>query len=287
MFELPFHIVRKKDEQITKAEMHQFWIDVFSGVPQPDDEEVVTVAWRLTRRLAALKGIVQYGELLREATSMHPSPWEQPVTMFENTTKSKDRALQTIQRNALPLLPPEDRKERVIWIDTMRILGLLLGVYRNVRSRFAFEALIQVPEEFWPNKETILELEETLVQETLGDLVRNGFQRSTEALQQRLYLTLSEAGELVNMAQALALPATLAPTEVFRAIQLLRLEDLVKRCRLDGDFRAELMALKVLNKLLGLNKKAAIQMDDDFMDKMENIIETKAITMEEDDEQNE
>ncbi|RLA78088.1 MAG: hypothetical protein DRG33_06025 [Deltaproteobacteria bacterium] len=105
-------------------------------------------------------------------------------------------------------------------------------------------------------------------------------------MQEEYYLTLEESFELINMAQSLALPVTMAPQEVLRAISVLRLEDLIRRCKLDQNFRTELMAIKTLNKLLGLNKPVplAIQEGDDFVKKMEDIIEAEAIPTEEKEE---
>lgn len=284
--ELPEKIRRKSSEIEEQERVHQFWVDVFAGVPRPGDEEVVAMAWRLTRRLAQMKGILNYGQFLRDATALSPSPWERPVKRFKDAIPSREFAIRAIQEAPLPLSPPSDRRELQRWARAMRLIGYGLDALEGVRERQVLQALVRVPEEYWPAKTTIMRWEEEILQEALDLLIDDGFKAVSRRLQERYHLTMSEAFEVVNMAQALALPSTVAPTEALRALAVMRLESLIKRCRREGDARAELMAHKALIKLLGLNRPVAKALeDDDFVQEMERVIETKAIEDSDDEDE--
>lgn len=286
MFDFPEKIERKKESYQRNQEIHEFFVDLFAGVPRPNNEAVVAMAWRLTRRLAHLKGILRHGELLRAATNIDPSPWDRPVKSFQGAPEVHDLALRSLQITPASLQPPEVPAERSNWVAIMRMIGYKLAMHEKVKNRYTLEALLSVPEEYWPSPDTIMLWEETIIQDVLDWLIDSNFKTASNRLQEEYYLTLEESFELINMAQSLALPVTMAPQEVLRAISVLRLEDLIRRCKLDQNFRTELMAIKALNKLLGLNRPVplAIDNDDDFVKKMEDVIETEAIPTEEKEE---
>jgi hypothetical protein len=254
--DLPAYIQRKKDAAAKRAAELAFFEKLWQLESiDPDDWQVVHTAYRLTRLVARVKGIVVMGETLESGTKLTTDPWLQPVGKLTEKPPSEVPALLDQAGSlAVPLSPPPltDPQQRMRWRRVFETAADRLQMGQDPASRLILMGLMDHLDQ-WPSPRTLMDWEYALLTEGLDMLIENGYVEAGRFLRKTYGLHHWEALEILAMSMTSALASTMSSVDVARALQYLRLEDLLSRCKKEADHKTELAVLKAINQLRGLD----------------------------------
>lgn len=268
----------------------------------------VAIAWRITRELARLRGLIASDETLMAVSE---EDWEYPKDGFRPNMSARvfdsrvwepfDKAKYHDEPGfgrihptrgevfGIALCPPpipsaleeEDDYNYTLdpqfgyWLETIRCIGsyLRLGIDPKDNEYLARDGYFPLIDPLlcraaWPGQQQVEIFEELLVEEVVGLLAEEPQRTVAKTLRNKYGLTEFEIDCALKMARASALKLVTGDVEEDRGLMVMRLEALMKRARDSFDLRTELGALKQLSIILGLSRT---DRDDTMKDIMEVI----------------
>lgn len=244
-----------------------------------DDETLpyrIRVAWRITRALGSVTGVMDDDEPLTTAlvtTRDDPDPWTttRPPPMIDTTTfyGSQLQVLELYLERAdelfdgIGLLPPENCPKSLvlIWTSMVETIASALGMEKGSEALPELGRLGLIPlvdpettQDQWPTRLQIIVWEHQLIEETADLLGKMSPPKVKAELFRQHGLTTYEGGCLVKMAIRAIREEFDLDIEDHRALMIARLNDYIERSRTALNLRSELSGLKQISIVLGLSR---------------------------------
>lgn len=261
-------LLRKLQGSERRAMLHELFT-VDAEVADPFDPETkpqrIMVMWRLIRTTAIVKGLCSEDETLDQATEVEPSPWTNPFLPVGSASGGsalrRARATTLLRQHnvdgGLPLLPPRATPEALgRWCTAAAIVAADLGVERSREGLLGLQGLLDPHQckRCDVRSAEVLAFEDMLLTESLDMLLDKGERASLRHFKSVYNFSHKEATGLLRVVKVQALERSGASVEEKRALQEMRLEDFVGRCKETMDMDGEMKGIKELSKIQGLTR---------------------------------
>jgi len=245
------------------------------------------VAWRITREMCILKGLVgdrtRLGEVSFDNLTSTASNF--PI---DNTPRASTRnfARMELDNKKWTIIPnyshPED------WIEVASRIGKYLPVMAGGKvQRHAWEWIThpQHIKHALPPFADLVWFEDQIIYSAQKELTRNGTHTVLNKLRETFGIDGIEGMNIVAIAYACVEQLVCTNREQNRAMMVLRLEDYIERARdnVIPDLRAEIYALKQISMIQGLTKAEEDTSQQGIRDALARISDDRRLELEQDD----
>ena len=235
----------------------------------------LSVATRMVRELARLKGLVRDEQLLMDSQLLL-GHWGVPIEYINPHPPGPEYIRKAFISMGPPETPSFADPHLLQWVDIMEAIAARIGIYSTAQGlRGIYQMLDPAHTQgIFPRPEEIMAFERFQIEEILQAQVQEGVFRSMKILtreEEGYSLSMPEAKRALQLSKSIAPEITQAEIETEKAMMILRIEDVIQNAKTQGDIRAELQALKLLTFVQGLHRVSG---DDTMQELMRVISET-------------
>lgn len=229
-------------------------------------------AWRIVRSLAIATKSLQPDQPLAEIDLHAPTDYPE-LPPHHELTKALNTGRRLNQPHGLPILPPKDKMALfVAWKRAAYAIIELRGLFSGAPGhapdvspsphlgRIGLMGLNLANEDAhlldpvdFPDPELVKSMENHLIVEGQRAIIQQSTTDAPPVLVGKYGLSLQEARQVIELAKIQAGTLENDP-DIDRGLMVLRLEDLIQRCRANFDLRGEAAALKQLAQVQGLTQ---------------------------------
>lgn len=232
---------------------------------ESDDRYRSVVALRLVRLHLGLRGKLSFDDPIEEVDA---TDWEgtlvkpkKPSLRPSELTRARG-ILQFLDMGPTSLEAPADPKGLARWrqlhvmlIEHLRIGRWAKGAEFSHVSSGALARLIDEPSTYWPRRETLVVLEEEMIDIAVDDVIRFTQYKAMQTVIDRYGYDKDSAAGIVKVALArLNRLFGNIDFEAARALMLMRLEEYRERAKASHNLQAEMYALKAIAIVQGFGK---------------------------------
>lgn len=235
-------------------------------------------AWRITRAIARISGLIPVDGLLCEVSTYEPDQLYIPGYYSARTHAA-------VAQTRVGLRPPENDEGIPFWTETIRVIAEELqlssgSAYYPSLGIHGVRPLCdpRTARIAWPSTEQIVLFEQILVEDAFQLIVEKSTAEARSETHRKYGLQPYETNEVIKMARRESVYYADSTPEQDAAIMALRLEKLYNQAQEAYDTRAALGALKQLGLVQGLTRTETKNPFDDIVEALGTVrSSTKAL----------